>query len=184
MDQVIARKLVSMTDDSDNDEPNSLGTVVNNVPSTDPDVITSHQPGLNGSVVGKSAGKDSPKIGGTADNASPKPKKMDGSKERNCPSSGVNSPNAGNEMTIMGNDNPGAGRDTPDGDRDSPDATTENAVDGGEPENSKNPMPNTESESSVNTTHENREDVDSSDNEQPDKTSSQQALLSTSDFSL
>ena len=158
MDQVVARKLISMTTDSDSDEPNSPGTMGNKNYDSEPDITRNRTPGMNGSVVVDTstlnAGRHSPNVSSlSAGKARPS--------ADNSPVQIRKNSCAGNESPIAGQDNPMA---------DSP--ITEN------------PIPKTDSKSAIPATGNPAAiSPDVSDSEQPNTTSSRQALLSSSESS-
>ena len=174
MDQVVARKLISMTTDSDSDEPNSPGTMGNKNSDSEPVITRNHTPGMNGSVVVDTstlnAGRHSPNVSSlSAGNANPK-------LGNGSPIAGKGRPSADNspvqirKNSSAGNESPIAGQDNPMADRDSP--ITEN------------PIPKTDSKSAIPATGNPAAiSPDVSDSEQPNTTSSRQALLSSSESS-
>ena len=191
VDQIIARKSISLQSDSDIDEPSSPGTLGDK--NLDPDVMKNHTPEINGTVVmdtsSLNAGKDSPKVGSLkAGNASPKSGNSGPSADivnskpkvvkRNT-SGGIDNPFAANDSLTRGSGNsdvdtgnastgissPSAGNDALSAEspkRDSPIAA---------PGSPSNDNPDDES-------------PEISDNEHVNKTtSSRQALLTSSDSS-
>ena len=152
VDQMIARKLISMTGDSDSDD--LPGSIDDKDSATD--AVRNHSPEMNGSVVTSDSSTASPKIGhGSAGKTSPGESKA-------CLASGVENKGVRRDSPVAGNDSTIA---------DNGSANTENPI--------------TKSESATAASGKPRIDrPEISDVDQPDTSSSQQALLSSPSSSM
>ena len=105
LDQVIARKCISMSRYSDDDESDSAETLENKnaLPHIATDIDTNHSPGVNGSVVvdNSHAGKKSP----NTDNE----ESLNAKKVSSIP---IRNNNMGNENPIVGRDSASLGEDS------------------------------------------------------------------------